>query len=80
MEKSRRVLVLGDGSAGKTSFLDTLFDSYLPGPPLVKEYPKKSTGCNVAVHHLNQYYPELNDNFSLRQSVSSASPSSITPP
>lgn len=83
MEKFRRVLVLGDSSVGKSSFIESLFDDFptnnkfnqkTPTPKQELEFPKKTHGCNVSAHLLNEYYPELND--SRGSHVRSASPSS----
>ena len=77
MEKYRRVLVLGDSQAGKSSFIEDLFDEF-PTKGIPKkfrqelEFPKKTPGCASHVHLLNQHYTELNDPNHAR----SASPSS----
>ena len=82
MEKFRRVLVLGESSVGKSSFIETLFDDFptniMKSAKTPKnqefEFPKKTHGCNVSVHLLNEYYPEIND--PRGSHVRSASPSS----
>lgn len=74
MEKCRRVLVLGDNSVGKTSFLESLFNSFRDNIKETKEvkinnqhheetpqFPKRTEGCIVHVHNLNHHYPELNE-------------------
>lgn len=57
MEKSRRVLVLGDCGVGKTTFLQKMFDF---SSSALSSFPKKTEGCLLHVHHLNQHYPQLN--------------------
>lgn len=64
MEKSKRILVLGDSGTGKTTFIQTIFDElkakqYLPTG--ISKLPKTTIGCQVHVHYLNPLYEELKD-------------------
>lgn len=48
MEKSKRILVLGDSGTGKTTFIQTIFDElkakqYLPTG--ISKLPKTTIGC-----------------------------------
>jgi len=63
MERVKRILVLGDSQVGKTSFLETLFEKnnyFNLNDQKATPFPKKTNGCFVHVHYLNEYYPELN--------------------
>ncbi|CDW87792.1 UNKNOWN [Stylonychia lemnae] len=65
MERNKKILVIGDSQVGKSTLFQTLFSSYDNFQEEIdikvkKEFPKQTVGCMVHVHHLNQYYKELN--------------------